>query len=119
MFEYDTSIVSGDRIEFTETVFSPCWRNGRRSGVPIGERTIVCDVVRESYGEKTAQHTFTLCVAHSTGKDAPKRGSTIRRKGRTIYRDFRIISRAPDYIDRARSKHARGQLARERKALGL
>ena len=116
-------IVAGDVIEFREAV----WRGyaGRsrfgRSSRPekIGERTILAEVVRDSYGADRQQHTFTLRVIRCAGDEAIGRGRTIRRKGRNVYREGVLRCAWPDEEARAAAlgeKHARGAAAREARA---
>ena len=104
------SIVVGDRIKWTETV----WGGGHRRPRAMGKRTIVAVVLRESYGAKTGQHTFSLDVWGGSGLDAPRPGAKIRRKGRSLYRDdhLEILDRADNYVERMEEKHERGAHAK-------
>ena len=104
------SIVVGDRIKWTETV----WGGSHRRPHALGERTLVAVVLRESYGAKTGQHTFTLEVCGGRGLEVPKSGAKIRRKGRNLYRDdhMEILDRADDCVDRMDEKHERGAHAK-------
>lgn len=76
------SICAGDIVRFRERVFRGKYPRRKR----IGRRTIVARVLRESYGIKRQQHTFTIEVIWCEGKDALAPGAVIRRKGRNLYR---------------------------------
>lgn len=107
----------GDRIRWTEAVWGRVPRAGR-SPMPtkLGERTIEARVVRDSYGVAKQQHTFSLVVEKGMGKDAPKPGDRIQRKGRTIYRNGTRRAAWEDESRRGRAldeKHERGGKARE------
>lgn len=105
------SVCQGDVIKFAEAVFAGSYRNARH----VGERVIVCKVIKESYGELKQQHTFTLKVITSTGMEPVKKGKTIRRKGRTIYRHGveRLVWNDEQHREAvAAEKHERGDVAR-------
>lgn len=75
-------VVAGDRIRWSETVFS----SGSRPK-PLGKRIVIADIIRDSYGEAAQQHTFSLVVVKSSGYDALKPGTATRRKGRVLHRN--------------------------------
>ncbi|MAG24179.1 hypothetical protein CMI47_01240 [Candidatus Pacearchaeota archaeon] len=117
------SVVAGDVIRFSEAVFAGSHRNPRY----VGDREVIATVLRESYGEKTGQHTFTLEVLESTGEQALQEGKRTRRKGRNIYKNaVRRIRWEPTTADPDRSealretvaeqKHQRGGAVRKRRA---
>jgi hypothetical protein len=113
----------GDTIRWTEAVwpaYKPRGRFGRRkTPLPLGERTIVAEIVRDSYGKQKQQHTFTLCVIAAEGYDALEAGKTIQRKGRTLYRNGTERQEWTDEAERANAladKHNRGNRAREQRA---
>ena len=109
-------IVVGDRILYTESVFGGSFRRPKY----IGERTILADVLRESYGETTGQHTFSLQVIEAFGEQPPKAGAKIRRKGRNIYRNGVSRREWSDESKRAAiadEKHIRGDAARVLRAI--
>ncbi len=112
--EYLGTIVQGDVIEWTETVWSMGWARGRVSGTALGERITTGEIIRESYGS-TGQHTFSIRVIKSNGHDPHPKSKEIRRKGRTIYREFRHISRPDNLAEVAEEKHRRGDDARARR----
>ena len=76
-------VVNGDRIRWSEAVFSGSHRNPTFEG----ERTIEAEIVADSYGTAKQQHTFSLLVVRAEGTSAPSPGERIRRKGRNIYRN--------------------------------
>jgi hypothetical protein len=112
-------VVVGDTIAFTEAVW-PAYSPSRRSGRhPLGERTIVARVLKDSYGDFKQQHTFTLEEVAASGFAAPAPGTRLLRKGRNIYR--RGVTREPWADESQRElvraeKHARGDAARRARA---
>ncbi len=76
-------LTTGCTIRFTENVYSGNYPNA----VYEGERTIEGLIVKESYGAKTGQHTFTIKVSSADGVEADTvlEKNTIRRKGRNVY----------------------------------
>jgi hypothetical protein len=116
-----SDIVVGDEIEWTEPVWDTAYstfRRGRRGKAPAGERTIRANVLRESYGERTGQHTFTLEVLSADGYKPPAVGETLRRKGRNLYGNLVDHMPGPDVgrDGRADDKHRRGDAARQARA---
>lgn len=104
-------VVAGDHVRFEETVFRGSWRRPK----PAGDRIVEAVVLKESYGEKKQQHTFTLQVTASSGTEPLAVGETIRRKGRNIYRNGTQRQPWGDESQRelARDeKHERGDSAR-------
>jgi hypothetical protein len=111
------SIVAGDVIRFRERVFRGKfpWRKRR------GSRTVIARVLRESYGAKRQQHTFTIEVISCEGNDPLAPGTMLRRKGRNFYRmakrrlwddeTARLVALEEKYARREVMKEAR----RERK----
>ena len=112
---YTASVCQGDTIKFTEGVFAGSYRNARF----VGERVLVCKVIKDSYGALKQQHTFTLQVITCTGMEPVKKGKTIRRKGRTIYRYGveRLVWNDEQHREAvAAEKHKRGDVARAARA---
>ncbi|MDR3606002.1 MAG: hypothetical protein P4M08_01325 [Oligoflexia bacterium] len=104
-------VVKGDIIQFKETVFE------RHNGLiqDVGERTIQAQVLSDSYGSKKQQHTFTLEVIGSYGKEPLAAGKKIHRKGRNIYRHGTWRQAWSDEAQRKLAldeKHTRGEKAR-------
>ena len=108
-------IVTGTKIKFTEGVFGGSWKNPYFRG----SRTITGVVLKESYGAKRGQHSFTIQVHDAEGIDADEvlSKAKIRRMGRNVYADCEILERTEDHDSLAKEKHARGQAAKERKYL--
>ena len=104
-------IVVGTKINFTEGVFGGSWRKPYFRG----NRTITGTVLRESYGAKRGQHSFTIAVHDAEGIDAEEvlSKAKIRRMGRNIYADCYILERPENYEELAEEKHARGRAAKE------
>jgi hypothetical protein len=105
----------GDIIIFTEGVFGGSYRAPKL----LGLRHIAAEIIRDSYGEKKQQHTFTLRVLQSSGHQPLEPGTETRRKGRNIYRDGTRRQRWAESKRQAAldNKHARGDAAREARAL--
>ena len=107
-------IVAGDVIRWTEAVWGAY--SHRRHNKPLGERINVGRVIKESYGAKTQQHSFSIRIDISTGCDSYAKGTKIRRMGRNLYRydPDRLL-----WVDEsarnkiAAEKHLRGEHARE------
>ena len=112
--------VAGDTVWWEEAVWPAYKPRSRKSPQPIGHRVIVAHIVRDSYGDRKQQHTFSLQVLWSVGTDRPDKGSIIKRKGRNLYRNG--LKRLPwsdeaDYpsdkrIAAQEEKHRRGDAAR-------
>jgi len=105
-------VVVGDTILFIETV----WGGSYRTPTNQGERIIIAEVVKDSYGEKKQQHTFSLKIIDSIGVCPLLKGIITRRKGRNVYRNG--TNRLPWDCRKARTlalneKHSRGNVARE------
>lgn len=111
-------VVVGDSIRFKEAVFSRS--TGRRK--LVGIRTITARVLRDSYGEKRQQHTFTIEVIACVGVEPIEAGTVTTRKGRNIYR--RGTKRAAWADEDARrpvaeEKHRRGDAARAEREIRI
>ena len=108
-------LTTGCTIRFTENVYS-C---NDPNAIYEGERTIEGLIVKESYGAKTGQHTFTIKVSSADGVEAHAvlEKNTIRRKGRNVYPTCSVLAYPPDYQRLRADKHVRGTAARERREL--
>lgn len=111
-------IVTGDTILFSEAVFEGSFRNPKY----VGDRTILCKIIKDSYGSEKQQHTFTLEVFDVEGisTDEILNKKTIRRKGRNIYKNGVLRMLWNDENERekvAEGKHRRGSAAREERRL--
>lgn len=100
-------VVVGEEIRFQRTTFNGSFRRPKLAGYEL----ITGTVMRDSYGEESQQHTFTLRLAD---------GSELRIKGRNLYREG--IYRKPWVDEPARlaaqqEKHARGGQARRRRVV--
>jgi len=106
----------GCRISFTERVFGGSHWNPEF----LGMRTVVGVIIKDSYGKKRGQHTFTIEVEEAEGHDADKVLSKgkIRRKGRNVYKDCRLLEKPDNHVELKVDKHARGAAANERKYRG-
>jgi len=99
------NIVRGDYVRFRRTLFAGGSRRpgGRfRGGHPRGEEIIEGVVERESYGEQTGQHTFSVRTPD---------GKIRRVMGRNLYPNLLDYRSAADHDDQAKAKAARIKLA--------
>jgi len=95
-------LVTDDVIEIVE----PVWQRGVKR--PIGERHYVAKIERESYGDKTGQHTFSLRVTEVISGEGVEVGKLIRRMGRNVYPNAFLLERDEDKFERrAAAKHDR------------
>lgn len=104
-------VVVGDTILFEESV----WTGNYTNPVFSGKRTIIAEVIRDSYGEKKQQHTFTLKVLDSTGVSPLDKNINVMRKGRNVYKDGtkRLSWKCPEErVLALGEKHSRGDIAR-------
>jgi hypothetical protein len=98
-------VAKGDVIAWIQPNFS----HHRRGASLIGYEAFYGEVVSESYGANSGQHTFTIEV-YSLTDDRQKIGK-IKRKGRTIYENaFLVERRATKEV--LEEKHARGLSAK-------
>ena len=109
------NLTIGTVIEFNEGVFGGSYRRPTH----LGTRTITGTIVKESYGQKRGQHTFTIEVTKCTGYAADEvlRRGKICRKGRNVYRDCRVISTPENQAELAKEKAQRAAEAKDRKYL--
>lgn len=103
--------VAGDTIRFREAVFGGSFRKPQY----LGDRTIIAEIIRDSYGAAKQQHTFTLRIIESSGFEPLAVGTVTRRKGRNVYRQGteRLAWENEDArYSAATEKHMRGDAAR-------
>lgn len=106
------NIVEGTKIKVTESVFTGSYRNPKYAG----NRTYIGTVVKDSYGNKKGQHTFTIEVESVEGVKANElKDRKIRRKGRNVYKDCEVISYPANYEVVALDKEDRAKKAKIRK----
>ena len=104
-------VVAGDTIRFVEGVFEGSFKNPRH----LGDRVVVAEVMKDSYGEAKQQHTFSMKVVESSGCEAHEPGRKLRRKGRNVYRNgTERLEWADEKVrdNAAGEKHGRGDSAR-------
>ena len=104
-------VVNGDRIRWSEAVFS----GSHRKPTFEGKRTTEAEVVADSYGAVKQQHTFSLLVVRAEGTSAPSPGERTRRKGRNIYHNgcYRAVGKNEAACRESQDeKHNRGDAAR-------
>jgi hypothetical protein len=102
-----TNLTRGCIVRWTESVFAGTYP-GRRF---VGDRTVVGEIVKDSYGKKRGQHTFTIEVSASTGCQPVKIGKKITRRGRNIYPQCKILSYPENYRELADEKNERKKSA--------
>tara|TARA_Y100000310_G_C20449176_1_gene699838 strand:+ start:194 stop:565 length:372 start_codon:yes stop_codon:yes gene_type:complete len=106
----------GDIIRFTEAVFTGSYKRPQYKG----DREIMAEVKKDSYGDEKQQHTFTLEILESSGTNPLEVGKTTRRKGRNVYRNGteRLLWEEEGQREEIlREKHVRGGYAREQRAI--
>ena len=106
-----TDLTKGTRVRWKEPVFEGSFEKPRF----VGTRTIEGTILKESYGVKRGQHTFTIEVHSAKGKDADSIKSKIRRKGRTVYKDAVVLEQPSNQAELAEEKHARAAIAKANK----
>lgn len=96
----------GDEIVFGESVFTGNWRRAKYAGC----RVVRAKIIRDSYGDKCGQHTFTL--------ELPD-GTTRVKKARNVYANWTMARERGASERRAalEDKHKRGREARLRRDL--
>lgn len=105
------NIAMGSVLRIKEPVFAGSFRKPTL----VGYREFVGEVIKDSYGSKKGQHTFTLRIIKSLGGIEPlKEGDIIRRKGRNLYKNtIQVLHDAPEEV--VAEKVARGDAVRQRK----
>lgn len=101
-------ITVGTKLRFRESVFTGSYPNAAFSHT----REIVGIVVKESYGKKTGQHTFTIQV-ETCDDNSYYQDDKIRRKGRNVYKDCKIISYPKEHKSLADEKHERAKAVKD------
>lgn len=91
-------------IKFKEAVFTGTYPKAKYSH----ERTITGRIIKDSYGQKTGQHTFTINVIECDDLDISC-GDKIRRKGRNVYRECEVITYPENHSELADEKHERAK----------
>jgi hypothetical protein len=92
----------GDQVKFERAVFTGSFKKPKFSH----NETIEGEIIRDSYGDKKQQHTFTLRLSDE---------SIILIKGRNLYRNGCLRAEWKDEKERAKilsEKHNRGSAAR-------
>jgi hypothetical protein len=95
-------LTKGCLIKFTESVFFGTYPKSKYSH----DRTIIGLILKESYGVKTGQHSFTIEVEDCDDGEFSK-GQKIIRKGRNVYKKCTILSYPENYDELADEKHKR------------
>lgn len=105
------NLTTGCHVIFDEAVFEGHWRNP----CFVGYRTISGEIIKDSYGPKTGQHTFTILVDSISGSESEKYkiGQKIRRKGRNVYPLLESVKYPDDYGERQAEKSDRSRQAKQ------
>lgn len=100
-------------ITFEEAVFSGHYKSPNFEGY----REITGEIINESYGAKTGQHTFTILIAEISGAESEKysKGDKIKRKGRNIYRALTKVKYPENHANLAIEKNDRAKIAKDLK----
>ena len=105
-------LVQGMKVKFAQPVFGGSWKRPQY----LGERIIVATILKDSYGSKRGQHTFTLSVESATGYDSENVKDQMRIKGRNLYKGLESIISEPENVQELKDdKHIRGQMAHDQK----
>lgn len=97
------------KIRFTEAVFSGRYPKAKFSH----DRTIEGTILKESYGVKKGQHTFTIEVEKCSDNNYSV-GEKIRRKGRNVYKKCTVLSYPETHKELADEKHRRAKIIKDR-----
>ena len=94
----------GDEIAFAEAIYTGTYPNAKFAGFYL----ITGTIVKDSYGAKMQQHTFTILTTD---------GETIRRKGRNIYKFLTLMKPRNETERKANleDKYKRGEEAKAKK----
>ncbi|CAN4100052.1 unnamed protein product [Withania somnifera] len=107
---------TGDVVMFEQNVYEMFSIASRSAtGPPCGTRIVVGRIVKESYGAKKQQHTFTVEVLWSKGEKQLPPLHPLLIKGRNLYRLKTLRQKWDDEAERQKilsEKHARGSVAR-------
>lgn len=104
-------VCAGDIIMFEKDIFTGHYKRAKYSH----KRTIIGEVLRDSYGTKKQQHTFILRIIWDSDK-AYFKDQELRVKGRVLYRNGVVRRKWYDETNRIavlEDKHLRGNDARE------
>ena len=105
------NLTTGCRVVFNEAVFEGHWRNS----IFAGYRTISGEIIKDSYGPKTGQHTFTILIDSISGSESEKYkvGQKILRKGRNVYPLLTSVKYPDDYEEKQAEKSNRSRQAKQ------
>ncbi|KAH7679407.1 hypothetical protein IHE45_06G056400, partial [Dioscorea alata] len=112
-------VCKGDVVLFKQKIYSKFDKVTRGANV-IGKRIVAGRIVKESYGSAKQQHTFTVEVLWSEGKQALPPLFPLLVKGRNLYRLKTFRQPWNDEAERAKvldEKHKRGAAARHARAI--
>ncbi|XP_039127637.1 zinc finger CCCH domain-containing protein 62 [Dioscorea cayenensis subsp. rotundata] len=112
-------VCKGDVVLFRQKIYSKFDKVTRGAKV-IGKRIVAGRIVKESYGSAKQQHTFTVEVLWSEGKQALAPLFPLLVKGRNLYRLKTFRQPWNDEAERAKvldEKHKRGAAARHVRAI--
>jgi len=97
------NICTGDYVEWDAPQFSGgSFFRGRSTGRPrfVGSKPLAGTIERDSYGEKTGQHTFSVRLADDSLKLV---------KGRNLYTHITAHRKGPNHDEAAQTKDSRKQ----------
>jgi len=103
-------LTKGCLIKFSEAVFIGKYPKGKFSY----RRSITALIIKDSYGQKRGQHTFTLQVIESDDPSIQNK-EFIRRKGRNVYQDCKVMVYPKQHAVLAKDKHKRAKIAKANK----
>lgn len=104
------NLTVGTIIKFEEAIFTGSYKKPEFSHTA----THVVRILRESYGARKGQHSFSLEVIESTERN---KGGVFRKMGRNIYPTAQVITYPDDHEDKVADKEYRANIAKESKYL--
>jgi len=106
---------AGDIVWFAQDVFGGNYRKPKF----IGTKLVRAIILKDSYGSKKQQHTFTLALMKSPTSKTYVKGSEFRIKGRNLYKHFTFCENfdRKDRNEQLNEKHRRGEEARTTRAI--
>ncbi len=102
------NLTAGTIVKFEEAIFTGSYKKPKFSHTA----THTVRILRESYGARRGQHSFTLEVIESTER---RRGEVFRKMGRNLYPTAQVIEYPKDHQEKVEEKRARAAIAKESK----
>lgn len=104
------NLIKGQIIQWSEPVFK-----GYPNSKYLGERLNTGLILKDSYGSKRGQHSFSIQITESKGVDPLPVNSIRNRLGRNLYPTAKILSQPSNLEELIQDKKARASKAMENK----